>query len=127
MYCPNCGTLIDDHSLYCRHCDIELSNDVSENKKLKRDVSVLLCYIGWIVLNYVLIVLVNKFLLSRMMRDNASPTGVGSFFTAYSFIVTGIDVLLLITAFLLLKNRTAKTCILIFGVLKAGLFVFQRI
>lgn len=114
MECIHCGAIIPSDSRYCSNCGAGTSSDIFTEKPVQaNDTPFLLGYIAWLVLNGVIYVFLQKFVLS--ISGNMSAITV---LTRINLAIAIIDMLLLLLVTILSKTSSVKIAFGIFLVVK---------
>lgn len=120
MECIQCSETIASDSRFCNKCGAEVTGDIFIQKpKQVNDTPLLLGYIGWLLLNHLAIVVVQRMIFGGFGRMDSV-----SVITRVNLALTVIDILFMLLIVAFAKSRLVKTVFSVFFVVKLILRLF---
>lgn len=123
----NFNSIINKNTGLCEKCGYENDNDLLVvNNESSRDTLILAIYIIWGFLVKILYGMVNKFIIPHFIAVGAGQKMV-QLNSTLDYIISGIDILLIILIFRLLENKFVKKLFVVFLIFRVALFLLNRI
>jgi hypothetical protein len=124
MNCPYCNTPVSPHARFCTNCGSQIPAPQTQSvQHLGNDIVLLLSYIGWQYITYIAYVFINSVVRKKLLGNYED---LGRFYRITDWIISGIDVILILLISILLKNKLAKTLCFIFLALRILIVVYYQ-
>lgn len=120
MQCIQCNETIPSDSRFCNKCGTETGGDIFvQQPRQVNDTPLVLGYVGWLLLNHLIIVGLQKMIFAGFGR-----IGSVSVITQVNLVLTIIDILFMLLIVAFAKSRLVKTVFTVFFVVKLILRLF---
>ena len=126
MDCPQCSTTNESWAKYCKSCGAALSDSDAalfavEGPSYKRDVYLLLGYLGLEVLISVFYIFFNRFVLPGMSSSGSGS--IASYYQTLQWITFGLTFIYVVIMIVLCRNLTARIFLGIYLLIKIIIMV----
>lgn len=127
MRCYNCNNLISGNTDICSYCGVKIEMNLIATKNFLRGDSLLfVIYVGWVFVTNILFIVVNKFVVPRIISTGPGYR-VGILFKGLNFIISGIDIFLIALILYFAKSKLVKRAFIVFLTVRIAMFILSRL
>jgi hypothetical protein len=119
MNCSRCNTPNEAGVKFCRNCGKDLSVITNQSSNPKTSINVLTAFVGFTVFYTLYYVVIVKYILEPIIKRNTGDfTSMSMVYDISHWVLSTMEFLFILALALIVKQKTAKTLLIIFVVLR---------
>ena len=130
MNCLHCNTPNEEGAKFCKNCGMDLTiiSESSTNANSKTSINALTAFVGFSVFYILYYVVIVRYIIEPIIKkDAADYTSMRKVYDISNWVLSSAEFLFIIALAIIVKQKTAKTLLIIFAILRLVVLIISFI